>query len=49
VIMARKRKGTTKKLPFGGKKAPPFGKGGKKGGTKVKTTAGGVKTAKVFK
>lgn len=39
-----------KKLPFGGKKAPPFGKGGKKGGKKVpagfKTR---VKTAKRFR
>ena len=47
--MARKRK-VAKKLPFGGKKAPPFGKGGsKKAGKRVKTSAGGVKTAKVFR
>jgi len=33
-----------KKLPFGGKKAQPFGKGGKKGGKVVKSTTAGVKT-----
>jgi hypothetical protein len=36
------------KKPFGGKKAPPFGKGGKKGGKAVKSTAAGVKTASNF-
>lgn len=39
---------TKKKLPFGGKKAPPFGKGGKKGGSAVKSTAAGVKTSSNF-
>jgi hypothetical protein len=44
------KKTSKKKLPFGGKKAPPFGKGGsKKAGKRVKTSAGGVKTAKVFR
>jgi hypothetical protein len=38
-----------KKLPFGGKKAPPFGKGGKKGGKTASTKAGGVTTSAPFK
>jgi hypothetical protein len=50
-MMARKRKGT-KKLPFGGKKAAPFKKGGGRVALKgAKAPAGfktGVKTSKKF-
>jgi hypothetical protein len=44
--MARKRK-VAKKLPFGGKKAPPFGSKANPA-KKVKSKAGGVRTSKRF-
>jgi hypothetical protein len=43
----QKRRASAKKLPFGGKKAPPFGSKGNPA-KKVKGSAGGVRTSKRF-